>query len=234
VLWSHIVNARYATDALTQAAPDEIEFKAELEAELEARRRRNGQALNGASSETTRGMLAQRGFIIDDFVRYMFRSGTRNEILRRFQQVVAPLLQAGSSFHIVAHSWGSVISYEGLRQFDDQNLRGRVATLFVIGTALSFKTVQRNLFHRTIDGRRPKVVQRIINIGAAGDIVGGRIRPAVDSTREYLNVKPVGCELKGWLRRIAKNPVCAHGSYFHADNKTVNRDILARHIQEQS
>ena len=77
----------------------------------------------------------------------------RNDILTRFDHIVVPLLQDARTLHIIAHSWGTVLSYEGLRRLDDVDLSGRVANLILLGSPLSIAPVQRNLFARVADGR---------------------------------------------------------------------------------
>ena len=159
----------------------------------------------------------------------MLNSATRNAILAEFDAVVRPLLTAGHSLHIVGHSWGTVVAYEGLRRLDTPSLTGKVKNLFTLGSALSIGAVQSNLFGRVTDGRLPTHVDRMINLDAGGDIVGGPIGDEFVVAREYTGLEPTGCTTVPFLG-VALNPVCAHRSYFLRDNLEVNRDILARFI----
>ncbi|QDV73724.1 hypothetical protein [Botrimarina mediterranea] len=240
VLWSNLVNAAMtygdAGPEADAAAAEEQRLREELEQELNRRKARNGQvrALASSGPPNAPAMYGGSGLAMDDFVRYMAWESTREAILARFDEVVRPLLADGHTLHIIAHSWGTVVSYEGLRRLDDQSYTGRVANLFTLGGALSIGTVQRNLFGRVNDGRLPAHVVQIVNIDAGGDVVGGTISPPFAGVEQHLDLVPTGCST--WrIRRlfgkpIARNPACAHSSYFQADNLRVNRDILAHHI----
>lgn len=133
--------------------------------------------------------------------------------------------------HIVSHSWGTVVAYEGLRRLDSSPLPGCVANLFVVGSALSISAVRTNLFVRLSDGRRPPLVRRIINLDACGDIVGGPIGDHFAASREYLGLAPVGCATIPFTN-TALNPSCARSSYFNPDDVEVNRDIFAAFINQ--
>ena len=169
--------------------------------------------------------------MLDDFARYMFLESTRNQILAEFDRVVRPLLAQGNRIHIVSHSWGTVVAYEGLRQLDHASLPGRVRNLFTAGSAISINAVQSNLFQRVTNGRLPRKVDRIINLDAGGDAVGGPIGVPFTVFREYLDLEPTGCSRWPWpFNNKARSVSCAHSSYFQANNIEVNRDIFARFI----
>ncbi len=240
VRWSDLVNAMamaYGDDAQSAAnAAEEEELRREIERELEARKLRNGQTRALAVSRGAEGVYGGSGFALDDFVRYMTWESTRNSILARFDDIVTPLLRDGHKLHIIAHSWGTVVSYEGLRRLDDAGLPGRVANFIVLGSALSIGPVQRNLFGRVADGRRPQLVENFVNIDAGGDVVGGPISPPFDDVVEFLQRVPTGCSMFRFRRLLghptARNPGCAHSSYFQSENKAVQRDIVARYINQ--
>ncbi len=167
---------------------------------------------------------------IDDFTVYLVDDGIRQEILNRFINVVGPELQAGHELDIIAHSWGTVVAYEGLRQIDvDMGPGPQVRNLFTVGAALSIGPVKLRLRDMNKDGKKPDSVRRWVNLDAHGDIVGGPLqgRPyAVDF--DFLNLVPVGCSsLLGFV-----SPACAHGSYFNSANVAVNRDIFARFVDQ--
>lgn len=93
---------------------------------------------------------------------------------------------------------------------------------------MSIPTIKRNLLPLARDGRRPRLVDRWINVDACGDVVGGLMKGqpyAVDE--EFLNRDPVGCSNFFGL----VSPKCAHSSYFNPDNHAVNRDIFGRFIE---
>lgn len=165
---------------------------------------------------------------IDDFSLYLVDDAIRGQIVGRFLDVVRPELQAGRELDVIAHSWGTVVAYEGLRQLEDEGLRTPlVRDFFTAGAALSIGAVKLRLRAANRDGRRPANVRRWVNLDARGDIVGGPLlgRPyAVDF--DLVDLDPVGC--RSFLGLV--NPECAHGSYFVAANIAVNRDVFARFI----
>jgi hypothetical protein len=96
-----------------------------------------------------------------------------------------------------------------------------------VGSALAISPVKRQLLPAAIDGRRPRVVRRWINLNAHFDIVGGSLNGnPFEVDAEFLNLPPVGCSA------FIPNPSCAHGSYFRPANVAVNRDIFAGHIED--
>jgi hypothetical protein len=237
VVWSDIVNPRSESmrSVLSRATPEYARLRSEIEAELTSRieeaRRSAGPA--GASRDlATRAESEVRGtgLSIDDFLRYMLDSSVRRQILQRFDAVVRPLLDSGLHVHVISHSWGTVVAYEGLRHLDEESLSGRVENLFVVGSALSLGPVQSNLFGRVTNGRRPTHVDRIINLDAGGDLVGGSIAGEFDVHTQYLDLEPTGCATIPFTN-VALNMSCAHSSYFQPRNLRVNRDIFARGIE---
>jgi metacaspase-1 len=233
VLWSDIVNAKAMAAGEDKAMIEANVARRQIEAELEARKQVNRQAEHEAEAlpEDAKALCGAVSFSLDDFVRYMVCSATRESILSQFNDVVFPLLRDGRSIHVVAHSWGTVVSYEGLRRLDAQQFPGRVANLIVLGSALSIEAVQHNLFGRVRDGCCPRLVARFVNVDAGGDIVGGQIAPQFQVTKEFLDQYPTGCSTF-FRRHTAINPLCAHGSYFRPENTAVNRDIVAHFINQ--
>lgn len=232
VLWSDLVNPRSSGAVVPrQLGRETSQMAGVLRDELASRRERLAASLpQGGEQRGSVGQLDRGdGFALDDFARYMTNSATRNAILERFDRVLRPLLTQGSKVHIIAHSWGSVVAYEGMRKFDQLNLPGTVKNLIVAGSALSIGAVQSNLFGRVGDGRRPSHVNRIINLDAGGDIVGGPIKGAFVVFDEHVGLSPTGCT-KIPFTNIAINPFCAHSSYFQLDNLAVNRDLFAHFI----
>jgi hypothetical protein len=161
---------------------------------------------------------------VDDFTVYMFNDSVRAQIIARFTGVVRPLLEAGDELDIIAHSWGTVVAYEGLRQLEDDGVTvPGVRNFFTAGAALSIFLVKLRLRPANRDGHRPAAVRRWVNLNAHGDPVGGPLqgRPyQVDA--EFLDLLNHGCG--------RFDASCAHGSYFQPDNVEVNRDIFAAFI----
>lgn len=160
---------------------------------------------------------------IDDFLFYMFNSFIRNQVLGRFERVMEKHLAEGKAVQLIAHSWGSVVAYEGLRRLEPSQLPGRVANFFSVGSALSISPVVSNLFGRVDTGRKSHLNDRWINLDAQWDVVGGRIGASFEVDREHLNLTPVGCD--SFFGVV--NPTCAHASYFHEDNDEVNKSIFS-------
>ena len=239
VRWSDIVNSEAMTYGASSSDYEaeyaaEQELKRQIEEELEQRRRRNRQPTSDPPPPNAEAVYGAGLSALDDFVRYMLWESTRENILSRFDDVVRPLLEQGQHLHVLAHSWGTVVSYEGLRRLDTAGLPGRVANLVVLGSALSIGPVQSNLLGRVQSVSKPGLVDRMINIDAGGDVVGGDISPPFDVDAQHLDTLPTGCSTffvrRIFGRRIARSPVCAHSSYFDTDNVAVNRDIIAAAI----
>lgn len=234
VLWSNLVNSRAAVETSAAEAQEAAILKARIEDVL-ADRQRQQAAPSGRSAaaraEATRGLdsASARGFSFDDFIIYMTNATKRQQIIDRFTEVVRPLLAAGAEISIICHSWGTVVTYEGLRELETLGLPGRVANLFTVGAALSMPPVRGSLRATNRDGRRPALVERWVNLDAQGDIVGGTLADMFDVDVEKLELEPTGCQRNlgglGWY-----NLGCAHGSYFRSDNVTVNRQIFAQFI----
>lgn len=220
VVWSDIVNAPGAPPV--QFNDEEQRLHEQLRNILEDR---SFQESEGAAEEAPGGLIGDFMGCADDFVLYMTREGIRNQILARFDRVVEPLLQNGAQVEVISHSWGTVVAYEALRRMEQRpRPTGRVKDLFIVGSALSIGPVKHNLQSRFSGGKKPEIVSRWINLDAAFDLVGGRVKGlpyAVDVER--INLPAVGCS-------FIASPVCAHSSYFVPENILVNRDLFGFHI----
>lgn len=235
VLWSNLVNSRSAE--ATRAA-EEIEItalRARIMDVLEDRHRQQAAPAGrsaAARAEASRGLEGERsrGFAFDDFFVYMVNKTVRQQIIDRFTSVVRPLLATGTEINIISHSWGTVVAYEGLRELEaEEGLTGHIANFFTVGSALSLPPVRGALRTANRDGRRPRLVNRWINLDAQGDLVGGTLADMFAVDIEKLEIEPAGCERNlgglGWY-----NLGCAHGSYFRTENRTVNQHIFAQYI----
>ncbi len=183
-----------------------------------------------ANSSDARAVLGIPGLeCIDDFLKYLLSRNIRDRVIAKFTDVVEPLLQNGQRLEIISHSWGTVVAYEALHLLsaDRQIPDDVVHNFFTVGSPLSIGSVRRKLIEEFQPGNRPRCVQRWVNLDAVHDVVGGPLKNVpfqVDF--EYLNLAAVGC------RPLVSPWACAHSSYFHADNKAVQRDIFARHIND--
>lgn len=249
VLWSDLVTpaSRERAAIARELTSDEQDLAAEIRDILEDRTERQAiEALPEQSAvrpdergltdpRDSRSLSGERALFgipgldcVDDFAKYLLDNRIRRDVMDRLLAVVEPLLSRdGATVHVVSHSWGTVVAYEALRTLDSMTARGEVGTLFTVGSALSIPPVKRRL--RPRDGRKPRRVQRWVNIDAKGDIVGGPLkgRP-FDVDTEFLNLRPTGCKATFGVYP----PACAHSSYFHSDNTAVNRDIFGRHLRD--
>lgn len=226
VLWSDLVNARALVDEAQQQ-----QLRREIELVLTERRQQLIATSTGGGSDALRATVrssAERGggFAIDDFLIYMLNNKVRQQIIDRFTKVIRPLLENGSQIDIIAHSWGTVVAYEGLRELETLSVPGIVSSLFTVGSALSISPVRDRLREENQDGNRPANVEQWLNLDARGDLVGGMLGDKFDVTQEYLDLEPTGCSRFLGIY----NPGCAHSSYFSQGNTTVNRDIFAQYI----
>lgn len=161
---------------------------------------------------------ADRGFLswlirpneyLGDFVRYLSSEKVRRAIDRKALDVLQPLIGSGHPVVVLSHSWGSVVTHNALRQIDS----GQVALHVSMGSPLWMLPVRRML---DLNGRR-NACRNWINVDARGDLIGGRLAEHFDVHHDY-KVPSVGGS--------------PHGSYFHPDNATVQRDIVAAACSE--
>jgi hypothetical protein len=182
----------------------------------------------GEATIATRAILGIPGLdCIDDFVKYLLIDSIREQVIDRFNKVVKPLLEEGTEVEVISHSWGTVVAYEALRLMDEQEglPKHSVLNLFTLGSPLSMGPVKRQLIPQAKDGHCPRIVKSWINLDARFDPVGGPMKGLpFQVDHEYLGLKPVGCS------SILPSPACSHSSYFNPDNRAVNRDIFAAHI----
>jgi hypothetical protein len=244
VVWSDLVNEKGLSLRSTRgpAAPEVTaheKAKREIIATLQDRLDRQAiEALpRAAPGAAPRALSQARGLpsipglnCIDDFTVYLLNDQMRAAIIGRFTDVVRPLLQTGAAIDIISHSWGTVVSYEGLRQLEDEGLTTpAINNFFTVGAALSIAPVKSRLRPNNQDGHKPAMVKHWVNVNARGDLVGGPLqdRPyAVDD--DFPSVTPFGCSsILGLV-----TPQCAHGSYFVDGNVEVNRDIFAKEIND--
>jgi hypothetical protein len=245
VIWSDIVNQASVMAAVVSASAGPTAAEQSRQQTADAikdalRDRADQHVLHTAASTDGRasgpiaaadidGLISIPGLnCIDDFSIYLTDAKVRQQILDRFIAVVKPALQAGLELDIVAHSWGTVVAYEALRQLEDEGLQSPlVRNFFTVGAALSIGPVKRQLRGANKNGKKPASVRRWVNLNAHGDIIGGALkgRPYDDDV-DILKLEPFGCNSVLGL----VNPTCAHGSYFESGNVAVNRDIFANYI----
>jgi metacaspase-1 len=233
VIWSDLVNARdLDRDVNSDEEAKRTQLRQEIADILEDRQRQE-IAASSRGENLTRDIpsVIERGgdFAIDDFLIYMTNNEMRQRIIKRFTEVVEPLLATASAIDIISHSWGTVVAYEGLRELEQRSTtrRGKVSNFFTVGSALSLPPVRNSLRKENKKGDRPVFVNNWFNLDAKGDLVGGMLQGKFAITQEFLELEPTECD-RGVL---GYGLGCAHGSYFRENNLAVNRDIFARLIK---
>lgn len=230
VLWSDLVNAPSVANMVDTTSQEQL--KREILTILEDRQRQEMAAKTGGGRQVylsmqNRVIETSQVLGIDDFLIYMLSSEMRQQIINRFTDTVKPLLGSNNQIDIIAHSWGTVVAYEGLRELEAEKfLQGQVSNFFTVGSALSIGPVRASLRSENQDGRRPSMVNKWINLDAQGDLVGGMLGDMFEITQENLSLQPIGCLLEWFGYSLS----CAHHSYFVKENTTVNRDIFAQSI----
>ncbi len=165
---------------------------------------------------------------LQDFYAYLFNDAIRHEVIQRFGSVVLPLIQARHQLDIIAHSEGSMLTYEGLWALpqDDSKcgLTFPISNFFTPGSVLSMNVAQDNLLTEGRIGSRPPSVKKWWNLWASGDWFGGPLQGRFGVTQDFTGLDPVGCG-SGIL-----DGLCCHNSYFNPQNTAVFRDIFAAKI----
>lgn len=115
-----------------------------------------------AGAEAADLALASKEYV-NDIVSYFLLKGIRKTIQLRLKQV----LEKEPNAIILAHSLGTVVAYETLKNFDL-----RTNTLFTFGSPLSKKLVKR--FLEVPDFKRPRV-KDWFNVWGMFDPIGGKV-----------------------------------------------------------
>jgi hypothetical protein len=225
VLWSDLVYPAASAMRAQPINPAQSDLSQSIKDVIEDRLQRQVMDVS-AAPETQMRAQDLRGlrdaFCVDDFMQYLLNRNLRDKIIKRFTDVVLPLLKSGEDVEVISHSWGTVVAYDGLCLIEKMpSSPGSVRNFFTVGSALSFPEVRRRL--DSTDGHRPIIVARWVNLNARFDVIGGHLQGnpfKVDD--EYLQLTPVGCS------SYFPEPVCAHSSYFQRGNSAVNRDIFVR------
>lgn len=150
---------------------------------------------------------------VGEFVKYLVNRGIRNAVKDKVKSQLRPLgalANGGCHCSIIAHSWGTVVTYESLLDLEAEQPAFKLAHLFTLGCPLWL--VQH--FLDDSSGRKPRNVANWVNIHAQGDPVGAGLTPAFQVDMDY----PVA---------NYNNSNDPHGSYFLAGNVAVQREIVA-------
>lgn len=235
VCWNTVFDAGAATrgeDAQVELTPQEQQAEADVRADLEVilqaraatQQQAEAEATRGegriiersADDETTRGAfdwLFNPDEYIGDFAKYLAVPRIRAAIKEKAKEQLRPLVGYDYGISIVAHSWGTVVSYEALLDLEVELPLLRTVNLFTLGSPLWM--VRPLLQDRS--GRKPRQLTRWVNVHARGDLVGAWLQPGftVDNEFEVPNFGGAG----------------AHSSYFVQNNEAVQRTIVGRYIK---
>ncbi len=168
-----------------------------------------------AGPGTTRGSLDwlfKPDEYIGDFVKYLVSRNVRNAIKEKAKEILRPLAGSDTAISVVAHSWGTVVSYDALLDLEVEVPQLRVANLITLGSPLWM--VRRMLEDRS--GRKPGQITNWVNVHARGDVVGSWLQPAFKDDKDFA-VPSFGSG-------------GAHSSYFVPNNQVVQQDIIAKYI----
>jgi hypothetical protein len=149
---------------------------------------------------------------LGEFTRYLISPTIRGAVKEKFKEKLRPLAGTGDMISVIAHSWGTVVAYEGLMDLHAQQLNLPIANLITLGSPLWI--VRPFLDYNA--GLKPAQVADWLNIFAEGDVIGSYLKPSyqVDNDQEVPNFG-------------SGDP---HGSYFLPGNVAVQRDLVARAI----
>lgn len=149
---------------------------------------------------------------IGDFAKYLVSQKVRTAVKEKAKEKLRALLDDAYSISIIAHSWGTVVSYEALLDLEVELPQLKTVNLITLGSPLWM--VRPMLQERT--GRKPGTLTRWVNVHARGDLVGSWLNPGfqVDHEFEVPNMGGAG----------------AHSSYFVPNNEAVQRTIIARYV----
>jgi hypothetical protein len=151
--------------------------------------------------------------VILDFVLYLTNRNLQKDIKDCLKK---PLLQNNikKPLSIIAHSWGSVITYDALFDFLKEENDFSIDTLFTFGSPLWLLKQMDNilsLFHYS-GAKKLNNIERWINAYAKEDPIGASLR-SFNVDQDSLIPSPSG--------------VPPHLSYFVKENRDVLKDIIA-------
>jgi hypothetical protein len=150
---------------------------------------------------------------VGEFVDYLINRNIRNAVKEKVKEQLRPLADKGYAASIIAHSWGTVVSYESLIDLERELPSFKLANLFTLGSPL---WLVRHLLDDH-SGRKPHNTSKWVNIHAQGDAIGSWLKPGfqVDEDR---------------LVPDYKNSNDPHASYFLLGNAAVQHDIVSKTI----
>ena len=150
---------------------------------------------------------------IGEFVEYLVDKKIRNAVKEKVKELLRPLAGRGYDISIIAHSWGTVVSYESLLDLEKEVPAFKLTNFFTLGSPL---WIVRPFLEDT-SGRKPYNTSEWVNIHAQGDAIGSWLKPGFQ-VNEDLIVPDYN------------NSDDPHTSYFLPGNAAVQCNIVAKTI----
>lgn len=157
-------------------------------------------------------ILDPQDYILE-FVDYLANTKIRKAVKEKVKEQLRPLAGKGYATSIIAHSWGTVVSYECLIDLERELPNFKLANLFTLGSPL---WIVRHLLEDT-SGRKPRNTSKWVNVHAQGDAIGSWLKPGFQVDEDDLVPD-------------FNNMNDPHMSYFLPGNTAVQRDIVAKTI----
>jgi len=167
-----------------------------------------------------------------DIRRYVQNAGNAAEIARRHLKLpLRAAAQAGRPVLLLAHSMGSMIAWDALWQLShDGACDGRVDLFMTLGSPLGQRYIQRRLLGAGAAGaaRYPRVIERWVNIAAAGELT------ALDPTlaNDFAGMLELNLlrsiddiEVFNWFRY--NGTLNVHAEYGYLANRETARQVAA-------
>jgi hypothetical protein len=151
-----------------------------------------------------------------EFVEYLVDRKIRTAVKEKVKEQLRPLAGRGYNISIIAHSWGTVVSYECLIDLETEVPNFKLTNFFTLGSPL---WIVRPFLEDT-SGRKPCNTSKWLNVHAQGDAIGSWLKPGFQVDQDLIVPD-------------YNNSGDPHMSYFLPGNTAVQRDIVAKTILEE-
>ena len=118
----------------------------------------------------------------------------RTAMQNRLRRIIEPLLVKNEKVVLIAHSMGTIISYDLLRKLGQENPNYKLSAYFTLGSPLGLDLVQANI--EKLSGnkgevRTPSIVQKWINFADKRDPVSADCWLSDDYKPNLANIKVI-------------------------------------------
>lgn len=170
--------------------------------------------LQGTAEGLLPGWVLDPNAYIGEFLQYLVNDDIRTAVKEKVKEKLRPLAGFDGNISIIAHSWGTVVTYESLIDLQKELPNFKLTNLFTLGSPL---WLVRYLLEDS-SGHKPGDVANWVNIHAQGDLISNWLRPDFQVDQDYGVPDFGGSD--------------AHNSYLLDGNVAVQRDIVAANILE--